>query len=258
MAKAQPAGEACFSVPRALSSMSGSSVSAAASAGSYASMGGYTRCSSLAAAMPAAVDIDVASSVGSQIPAALLEPIEARRAITPSGASATLEVLIARNSAMASVATPGHGLSRLSSIIALMPNGVAALPSPSMLLAMFMIIALIAGCSGGTSGKRRTITGRSHRASICSRPPSCTIRIMPSQNAITPIRPMASITASLADSTRRWSPPASCRESRRHHRGENQSQPDRVHHGASVVASIGLQRGTRAPGRAVESAKRRR
>ena len=74
-----------------------------------------------------------------------VEPSEARSAMTPSGASATLEVLMARKSAMALVATPGTGFKRLSSIMALMPKGVAALPSPSMLEAMFMIMALIAG-----------------------------------------------------------------------------------------------------------------
>ncbi len=107
--------------------------------------GATTRCSSLAAAIPASVEKEVAISVGSQMPAALCDPTEARSAMTPSGARATFDVLMARNSAIALVATPGVGLRRLSSIIALMPKGVAALPSPSMLAAMFMIIALIAG-----------------------------------------------------------------------------------------------------------------
>ena len=53
--------------------------------------------------------------------------------------------LIARNITIASVATPGYGFSRFSSTIALRPNGVAALPRPSMFDAMFITIAPIAG-----------------------------------------------------------------------------------------------------------------
>jgi hypothetical protein len=95
--------------------------------------------------IPTAVENEVATSVGSQMPAASFEPMDALRAITPRGARATLEVLMARKSAMALVATPRTGFRRSSSIIALMPKGVAALPSPNMLLAMFMIMALMAG-----------------------------------------------------------------------------------------------------------------
>ena len=47
---------------------------------------------------------------------------------------------------------------------------------------------------------RARITGRTTRASVCSSPPSWTMRIMPSQKAITPIRPIASVTADFADS----------------------------------------------------------
>ena len=65
--------------------------------------------------------------------------------MTPVGSKVTLEVLMARNNAMALVAVPLCGLSLSSSSMARMPNGVAALASPSMLLEMLRIIALIAG-----------------------------------------------------------------------------------------------------------------
>ena len=117
------------------------------------------------------------------------EPTEARSAMIPVGSSARFDVLMAKNSAMALVAVPGRGFSASSSIIALMPNGVAALPKPSMLEVILRIIMLMAGCSAGTSGKSQHITGRNPRANACRSPPSCRTRISPSQRAITPTRP---------------------------------------------------------------------
>ena len=99
-----------------------------------------------------------------KIPIASSEPTEARNPTTPDGRIASAEVLIASNSTMALVAVPGFELSLSSSSIALIPNGVAALPSPSMLLEMFRIIALIAGLPTGTEGNRRLSTGPTIRA----------------------------------------------------------------------------------------------
>ena len=79
------------------------------------------------------------------IPAAFVEPRLARSAIAPSGSTASPEVLIARNSAIAFVATPGRGFNVSSSRIAFRPNGVAALPSPSTFAARLSSIAPIAG-----------------------------------------------------------------------------------------------------------------
>ena len=85
--------------------------------------------------------------------------------MVPVGAiSVIAEVLIARNITMALVAVPGFELSLSSSSIALIPNGVAALPRPSMLLEMFRIIALIAGLPTGTAGNKRWSTGPTTRA----------------------------------------------------------------------------------------------
>ena len=74
-----------------------------------------------------------------------LAPLATRMPITVAGMSWTLLVLIARKVHIALLATPGRGLSRSRSAIARKPNGVAALPRPSMLAAMFMTIAPIAG-----------------------------------------------------------------------------------------------------------------
>jgi hypothetical protein len=102
----------------------------------------------------------------------LLEPRLARIAITPSGSTATPEVLIARNSAIALLATPGRVFSVSSSRMAFSPNGVAALPRPSTFAARFRTIAPIAGCSAGTSGKSLRMTGESARAIEAMKPAS--------------------------------------------------------------------------------------
>ena len=142
----------------------------------------------------------VANSVVGRIPAGSAEPAAARRPITPVGSRVTLEVLMARNSTMALVAVPLTGLSRSSSCMARMPKGVAALPRPSTLAEMFMIIAPMAGCSGGTSGNIRVISGRTSRAMVTSRPAASPTFMTPKNSAMTPIRPMASSTALRAPS----------------------------------------------------------
>ncbi len=148
--------------------------------------------------MATAVEQMVANSVVGTMPAGSLEPAAARSAMTPVGSSVTLEVLIARNSAMALVAVPLCGLSVSSSCMARMPNGVAALPRPSTLAEMLRIIAPMAGCSAGTSGNRRTMSGRTARAMMSSSPPASATFIRPRNRAITPTRPMARVTASPA------------------------------------------------------------
>ena len=113
-------------------------------------------------------------------------PLAARMATAVAGMSCTLLVLIARKVHMAFVAVPGCGLSPSKSFMARSPNGVAALPSPSMLAAMFITIAPIAGWSPGTSGKSRRITGRNARASTCTRPERSARRMIPSHTASVP------------------------------------------------------------------------
>src|SRR5207249_7924732 len=106
----------------------------------------------------------VASSAVPTIAVGLVEPDATRIAIAVAGINCTELVLIARNVHIAFVATPGRGFNDSRSRIARKPRGVAALPRPSMLAAIFITIDPIAGCSGGTSGKRRRMIGRRPRA----------------------------------------------------------------------------------------------
>src|SRR5207249_8624142 len=77
----------------------------------------------------------------------LIDWFAARMAMAVTGMSCTELVLIARNMHMAFVGVPGRGLSESRSRIARRPSGVAALPRPSMLAAMFSTMEPIAGCS---------------------------------------------------------------------------------------------------------------
>ena len=157
-----------------------------------------TRALKMATVVEIAVAIIVVKIIepGYWAPAAALSPI------MPDGKIANPDVLIAKNKHMELVATPWVLFSLFISIMALRPNGVAALPKPSILEVIFMIIMLIAGCSAGTSGNSRTITGLRKLAMSRKRPPWCRIRIIPSQKAITPTRPIAKSTAALAESTK--------------------------------------------------------
>jgi hypothetical protein len=69
------------------------------------------------------------------------------------GTSWTLAVFTASSITIGSVAVSSLGFSFWSSSIALIPNGVAALPSPKMLAVMFSAIIPSAGWSAGTSGR---------------------------------------------------------------------------------------------------------
>ena len=152
--------------------------------------------------MPTKVAVPLAIHVGKRMPAASLEPRDARSPITPVGSMARPAVLMARKRTIALLAVP-FSLFRVSSCsIARIPNGVAALPSPSMFADMLRIIALMAGWSGGIPGKRRFITGPRALAKRRIRPPSSATRIKPKKNAMTPTRPIASVTASRAESIR--------------------------------------------------------
>ena len=128
-----------------------------------------------------------------------------------TGTICTELVLIARNVHMAFVAVPGLRLSDSRSFIARRPSGVAALPKPSMLAAMFITIEPMAGCSGGTSGKSRRMMGRSARASNETSPERSASRIRPSHSAITPMRGNAVLTTAysvisklLSATSERW------------------------------------------------------
>ena len=141
----------------------------------------------------------LANQVVKKMPAGSSEPRETRSAIIPDGKIASADVLIARNIAIAFVAVPGRLLSLSSSCIALMPNGVAAFTSPSMLADMFMTMAPMAGLPLGMLGNRNRMRGLTARAIESIAPASSTTFISPRKNVIEPTSPMASSTALLAD-----------------------------------------------------------
>ena len=125
--------------------------------------------------------------------------------IVPLGGNTVIaDVLMARKRTIASDAVWELRLSLASSVIAFRPKGVAAFPSPSMLDAMFITMAPMAGWSGGTSGNRRRSKGARRRAIQSRRPPSKAIRTRPSMNIMPPTRPMTSWMASLVPSKRPW------------------------------------------------------
>src|SRR3990167_1354956 len=101
----------------------------------------FLRASILAATMATMVEQVVAMREGIKMAAGLVAPAAARMVITPRGSRVTLEVLIAKNRHMALVAVPFSALSFSNSCMALIPMGVAALPRPRALAAMFMIMA---------------------------------------------------------------------------------------------------------------------
>ena len=91
------------------------------------------------------VEKSVARRVVGRIPAGSLDPAAARMAMTPVGKRVTLEVLMARNRTIASVAVPLTGFNLSSSCMARIPNGVAALPRPRAFADIFRIMLPMAG-----------------------------------------------------------------------------------------------------------------
>ena len=151
--------------------------------------------------MATVVEQVVAIRVGIQMASGALEPAAARTAMVPVGGNSVMaEVLIARNRIIGLLATPGRAFKRSSSAIAFRPKGVAALPSPRMLEAMFITMAPMAGWSAGTSGKSRRRIGRSARAMATRSPPSWAMRMRPRKKIIGPAIPITRFTASLAPS----------------------------------------------------------
>ena len=141
----------------------------------------------------------LANQVGKKIPLASADPRAARIPMMPDGKMARPAVLMARNSTIALVAVPIRLLYLFSSSIALIPNGVAALPRPRMLAEMFRTIALMAGLPVGTVGKSSRMTGLTAREMLAINPASEATRIKPRKNAMIPISPIARSTASRAD-----------------------------------------------------------
>ena len=104
-----------------------------------------------------------------------------------------------KNISMASVAVSFLSLSDCNSCIALSPNGVAALSSPSILADTFMKIDPMAGCPLGIPGKSREKSGLIRRPKNCITPPRSPIFIKPIHSERMPVRPIEILKACSAD-----------------------------------------------------------
>ena len=147
------------------------------------------------------VPTKVATSPGAMIAVGLTEPAAARTPIIVDGISCTPEVVMAMNVTIGLLAVSLSPFSSCSSSIALIPNGVAALFSPSMLAAIATTMAPEAGWPGGTSGNIQRSNGRSARPSVVTSPAASAMRMIPSQSVMTPTRPIEISTAVDAEST---------------------------------------------------------
>jgi biotin transporter BioY len=107
----------------------------------------------------------VAIRVEPTIAVGFLLPLIAKMLMAVAGTNWMELVLSAKKVHIAFVATPFFGFKSFRCAIAFNPSGVAALLTPSMFAAMFIIIAPIAGWFAGISGKSRDMIGRIKRPS---------------------------------------------------------------------------------------------
>ena len=84
--------------------------------------------------------------------------------------------------------------------MAFKPNGVAAFPSPSMLVAKFITMAPMAGWSAGTSGNKRRISGAISWEIQRSMPPWRATPIRPRKTTMVPVSAITRSTALRAES----------------------------------------------------------
>jgi hypothetical protein len=80
----------------------------------------------------------VANKTAPIISEGFCEPVDALNAINVAGTIVTLDVFIAKNVHMASVAVSGLSFSRCNSCMAFRPKGVAAFPKPNILALKFI------------------------------------------------------------------------------------------------------------------------
>ncbi len=100
-------------------------------------------------------------------------------------------VLMAMSMTIELVAVSSEGLSFCNSSMALMPNGVAALPSPNRVAVRLSAIIPSAGWSAGTSGNKGRRIGRTSFTRAKTMPESSAILSSPRNRDSTPIRPSA-------------------------------------------------------------------
>ena len=97
----------------------------------------------------------VANKIGMNTSVGSAAPIWARYIKMVTGSNVTDEVLSTRNKIWALVAVAGFGFKLCKACMAFKPSGVAALSSPSILAAKFMVMAPWASWPLGTSGIMR-------------------------------------------------------------------------------------------------------
>ena len=144
----------------------------------------------------AAVEHVVAMSVVMRMSAGFADPVRPLMAITVVGTTVMLEVVIASNVHIASLAVSFLGLSFWSSSIALMPSGVDALPSPSMLELMASDMYESAGCLRGILGNRNLTIGDMALAMDSVSPDAEATCINPDQSISRPVSPNTSASTS--------------------------------------------------------------
>src|SRR5690625_4845320 len=115
-------------------------------------------------------------------------PADARRAIAEDGNKVIHALLSAKNKIMSSLTVFGFVFSSCKSLIALSPNGVAALARPRKFEVKLIEMDVKARCPFGIFGKRRRKNGLINRAIPFISPASSAIRLMPNHRAIIAIR----------------------------------------------------------------------
>ena len=143
----------------------------------------------LTARIPARVEKNVASRIGTNTSVGWAAPSCARYTMMLIGIKVSPEVFSTRNMIIGLLAVSFFGFSSCNPSIAFSPRGVAALSSPSMLAARFMKILPVTGCPFGISGNSFENSGLSSRAKSWITPPFSPIFMMPSQSESTPVSP---------------------------------------------------------------------
>ena len=144
----------------------------------------------------------MASRIGRNTRVGSVAPCWARYMKIVTGNSVNDELLSTRNRICALVAVFFCGLSSCNECMALMPIGVAALSSPRMFAAKFMLICPRAGWPLGTPGISRRNSGSSSRASRRISPAFSAIASKPSHRVMVPTRTSTISTLSRAMSNR--------------------------------------------------------
>ena len=149
----------------------------------------------MASRTPTTTEAELASQTAGRISKGAADPACIRSSPTVVGSRSRAAVLSTTNMAMWLVATPGVEESLFSSCMALMPRGVAALPSPSRLAEMFIEMAPMAGPAGSRPGKASRVRGERARLMMWVSPAFSATFISPHHRHMVPVRVITISTA---------------------------------------------------------------